>query len=268
MTEFSVQMPPTTQVMDPNVAAAAAAQFCDQVLASPTIMFLPSWESDVTKDCLCNWTARTVTIPLATRAGTQVNFPQLHAVIRIPRYDHFTISILTAHDGICVAQASGHHTIVRQGPPSMYPFMWGGAPYAQVHHDHSNTRKLCPCILGNPAVHVAGPSEVLTDAENMGNSRNLLITAGMCLLCAGFPFAWAAQCCLPIEYVVKNNAGERIASHAIPAVISLPFPNKTMTSELRMGSLTPEQRRLALMARLYHIAIECSMSPGGGAGGV
>ena len=72
MTEFSVQMPPTTQVMDPNVAAAAAAQFCDQVLASPTIMFLPSWESDVTKDCLCNWTARTVTIPLATRAGTQV----------------------------------------------------------------------------------------------------------------------------------------------------------------------------------------------------
>jgi hypothetical protein len=109
---------------------------------------------------------------------------------------------------------------------------------------------------------------VLTDAENMGNSRNLLITAGMWLLCAGFPFAWAAQCCLPIEYVVKNNAGERIASHAIPAVISRePFPNKTMTSELRMGSLTPEQRRLALMARLYHIAIECSMPPGGGGGG-
>ena len=49
MTEFSVQMPPTTQVMDPNVAAAAAAQFCDQVLASLTIMFLPSWESDVKK---------------------------------------------------------------------------------------------------------------------------------------------------------------------------------------------------------------------------
>ena len=262
MTEFSVQMPPTTQVMDPNVAAAAAAQFCDQVLASPTIMFLPSWESDVTKDWLYNWTARTVTIPLATR---EVNFPQLYAVIQIPRYDHFTISILTAHDGVCVAQASGHHTIVRRAPPSMYPFMWGGALYAQVHHDHSNTRKLCPCILGNPAVHVAGPSEVLTDAENMGNSRNLLITAGMWLLCAGFPFAWAAQCCLPIEYVVKNNAGERIASHAIPAVISRePFPNKTMTSELRMGSLTPEQRRLALMARLYHIAIECSMPPGGG----
>lgn len=146
-------MPPTTQVMDPDVAAAAAAQFCDQVLASPTIMFLPSWESDVTKDWTYNWTARTVTIPLATR---EVNFPQLYAVIQIPRYDHFTISILTAHDGVCVAQASGHHTIVRRGPPSMYPFMWGGAPYAQVHHDHSNTRKLCPCILGNPAVHVAG----------------------------------------------------------------------------------------------------------------
>ena len=60
---------------------------------------------------------------------------------------------------------------------------------------------------------------------------------------------------------VKNNAGERVASHAIPA-------NETMTSELRTGSSTPEQRRLALMARLYHIAIECSMSPGGGAGGV
>jgi len=110
---------------------------------------------------------------------------------------------------------------------------------------------------------------VLTDAENMGNSRNLLITAGMWLLCAGFPFAWAAQCCLPIEYVVKNNSGERIASHAIPAVTNqpFPFPNKTMTSELRMGSSTPEQRRLALMARLYHIAIECSMSPGTGGGG-
>jgi len=254
---FSAQAPPAAQAMTSAPNVAAAAQFCDQVLSWPTVVFMPARDSDVAKTMFTGWSARTVTIPLATRAGNQVNPPALHAVIRVPKHDHFTIHVVTAHDGVCVAQASGHRAAAGHGQP----VAWGGAPYGHVHHDSSNRRALLPCVSRDPVVVATGPSEALANAENMGNSRNLLLDVGYCLLCAGIPccFVGSAQ---PTEFIVTNGAGQRIATHEIRGMKSQDTYH-TQTSELRVeeGS-TPEQRRLALMATLYHIAMTCSEKPG------
>ena len=220
---------------DPNIAAAA--QFCDEVLSWPTVVFMPAWDSEVTKTMFTGWSARTITIPLATRAGTQVNPPALHAVIRIPSHDHFTIYVVTAHDGVCVAQASGHRTTVGHGQP----LMWGGVPYGQVRHDRSNRRKLLPCLSWDTTVVATGPLEALTSAENMGNSRNLLLDAGYCLLCAGIPccFVGSTQ---PTEFIVKNSTGQRVALHEIRVMKSQDVYH-LQTSELSVEeSSTPAWR--------------------------
>ena len=274
------QAPPPAQTMtaDPSVVDAAV-RFCDDALASPTVEFLKPVESNV--KIINNFWSKTVTIQIANPAGEKV----LSIIIEIPEYDVWHGSVVTA-EGVCVARVSQEFrarfrmrcsvcdplALERErcvdAPP--VSIEWGGAHFGEVNHDFN--RDLCVCNPNSvkPIAHAQGPVDRIDSAEDPNSTRNKLCKLyiyslalpvfGVCLgLLCGIP----ACMCYPLEFHIKDSAGEKVRGFERPALAVDDFFRSP--GVLHFERMTSEQRRLALVVGMYSTAQRlCHPQEGGG----
>jgi hypothetical protein len=272
---------------DPDIDAAV--RFCDDVLSAPTLMLLPPTVEFGKSTWF--WKHRTVTYPVA-RIET-ASSPALFVKIEIPKKGAWDASVVTA-SGACVARwsqkapAYGHSFIDTNAP-----LEWGGTHFGEV-----GCEPLHPCgILGykqrymkplgmefNPgvnAIFAKGPYGDVMFAEDEYNKRNDLRVRASKICCytcfwVGLP-CWLSDCAQadgePYEALFKTSGGTEIGSYKVEKFQTccrhsherglLPDTEAVV----HFGSMTAEQRRLALVTIMHGAAIAAHPPQGGGGGG-
>ena len=241
----------------------AAVRFCDDVLSAPTLLLLPpTLEFGAVipgSCCVPSWTHRTVTQPVARIETPDV--PALFMKIDIPANGVWDASVVTA-SGACVARWSQKGAFLKPSKPSAAPLEWGGKHFGEVAVDFQGNKK---CWLQpGPVFHAKGPSQDIVFAENLNNKRNCLkslapqIMLFSCFtlnLCALFPLCAADD--EPYEALFKTVGGEEIGGYKMEK-----FPNCCQENDLpkteavvHFGSMTAEQRRLALVTMVQGAAM-------------
>lgn len=252
--------PPPSQAMtaDPSVVAAAV-RVCDDALASPTVEFLSGFGFGLKH--------KTVTIPVANPAGAKI----LSIVIEIPEYGVWHGSIVTA-EGVCVARVSQKECLYPGGqwidaPP--VPIEWGGAHFGEVNHDFIRNPR--SCSPPKPITHAQGPVDRVDFAEDFNSERyKLCKLAKICgLPCfgivPGFIFGCFACMCYPLEFDIKDSAGEKVGGFEKYGIsVDGCFDSPGV---LHFDRMTSEQRRLALVVGMYSMAQHLCQPPSGGGGG-
>ena len=162
-------------------------------------------------------------------------------------------------------------------PPYAAPLVWGGKHFGEVTVEPAgNPGKAC--MPPGPAIYAKGLTQDVVFAEDFNSKRNDLKLLGMKImifscftlnLCALFPLCAADG--EPYEALFKTFGGTEIGGYKIekhreccdPSDNSLP---KT-EAVVHFGSMTAEQRRLALVAIMQGAAGAAHPKEGGGGGG-
>jgi hypothetical protein len=283
---------PVQAMSDPDIDAAV--RFCDDVLSAPTLMLLPPTVEFGKSTWF--WKHRTVTYPVA-RIET-ASSPALFVKIEMPKMGAWDASVVTA-SGACVARWS------QKAPASGFlavnidtnaPLEWGGTHFGEVGSEaihpfgscgHGGYRygkdpKMELTQVG--AIFAKGPSGDVVFAENEYSKRNDLKVLACKIGC----YTWWSCCCVslpcwlpvclqvegePYEALFKTSGGTEIGSYKLEK-----FPIRCGPSYERgllpdteavvhFGSMTAEQRRLALVTIMHGAAIAAHPPQGGGGGG-
>ena len=257
----------------------AAVRFCDDVLSAPTLMLLPPsvefgkstwfWKGF--------WKHRTVTYPVARIEAPDT--PALIVKIEIPSKGVWDASVVTA-SGACVARWSQKAPAKFWMPPNAAPLEWGGKHFGMVAVEPGGNKGQ-RCQPPGHAINAKGPTQDVVFAEDFNSKRNDLKLLGMKImifscftlnLCALFPLCAADG--EPYEALFKTFGGTEIGGYKIekhreccdPSDNSLP---KT-EAVVHFGSMTAEQRRLALVVIMHGAALAAhpkEKKGGGGDGG-
>ena len=244
----------------------AAVRFCDDVLSAPTLMLLPP---TLEKRGSTFWKQKTriVTYPVA-RIETP-DAPALVVKIEIPSKGVWDASVVTA-SGACVARWS--QAPAKSWKPPAAPLEWGGKHFGEVAVDLQGNKGRCCVPLGR-ATHAKGPSQDIVFAEDLNNKRNDLKALGAKImlfscftlnLCAVLPMCAAEN--EPYEALFKTVGGEEIGGYKIETGSGCCQENSLPKHEavVHFGSMTAEQRRLALVTMMQGAAVWAHPEEGGG----
>ena len=202
--------------------------------------------------------------------------PALIVKIEIPSKGVWDASVVTA-SGACVARWSQKAPAKFWMPPNAAPLEWGGKHFGEVAVEPGGNKGQ-RCQPPGQAIHAKGPTQDVVFAEDFNSKRNDLKLLGMKImifscftlnLCALFPLCAADG--EPYEALFKTFGGTEIGGYKIekhreccdPSDNSLP---KT-EAVVHFGSMTAEQRRLALVAIMQGAAGAAHPKEGGGGGG-
>ena len=167
-----------------------------------------------------------------------------------------------------VAKSSGK---VLEAPPAA-PLEWGGKHFGEVAVEpHGNKGR--GCVPPGHAIHAKGPSQDIVFAEDFNNKRNDLKGLGMKImifscftlnLCALLPLCAADD--EPYEALFKTVGGEEIGGYKIESFRECGQENSLPKNEavVHFGSMTVEQRRLALVTIMQGAAVAAHPQEGGG----
>ena len=277
---------PSVQAMMSDADIDAAVRFCDDVLSAPTLILLPP-TVEIDRKSTSFWTFwkhRTVTYPVA-RIET-ASSPALFVKIEMPKKGAWDTSIVTA-SGACVARwwkEDAHDPFVAETPA---PLEWGGTHFGEVGHE-STTHHRCgkhpefELIGREGAIFAKGPTCDVVFAENEYSKRNDLLVRSCkicCYTCCLFGLPCALSACLqaggePYEALFKTSGGTEIGSYKVekfqtywcgPSFERGRLPDTE--GVVHFGSMTAEQRRLALVTIMHGAAMVAGPPEGGGGGG-
>jgi len=274
----------------------AAVRFCDDVLSAPTLILLPPMVELKSTSFFNFWEHRTVTYPVA-RIET-ASSPELFVKIEIPERQTWDASVVTA-SGACVARwsrkapAFGHKI-----EETNAPLEWGGTHFGEVGVEYMHPCGICgyknryakpPGMELNPgvnAIFAKGPYGDVVFAENEYSKRNDLRVreAKFCFntccgcFCVGLPCLWLFSCAQadsePYEALFKTSGGTEIGSYKMENFQNCCGPSYERgilpytEGVVHFGSMTAEQRRLALVTIGYSAAMAAHPPGGGGGGGI
>ncbi len=250
----------------------AAVRFCDDVLSAPTLMLLPptlEFGAVNPGSCFSSWKHRTVTYPVARIETPDV--PALFVKIEIPSKGVWDASVVTA-SGACVARWSQKAPAKFWMPPNAAPLEWGGKHFGEVAVEPGGNKGQ-RCQPPGQAIHAKGPTQDVVFAEDFNSKRNDLKLLGMKImifscftlnLCALFPLCAADG--EPYEALFKTFGGEEIGGYKIEKFLECCQENALPKTEavVHFGSMTAEQRRLALVTMMQGAAVWAHPQEGGG----
>ena len=281
---------PSVQAMMSDADIDAAVRFCDGVLSAPTLILLPP-TVEIARKSTSFWTFwkhRTVTYPVA-RIET-ASSPALFVKIEMPKKGAWDASIVTA-SGACVARwwkedaqdPLPFRAVVAETPA---PLEWGGTHFGEVGHEDT-THHRCgkhpefELIGRKGAIFAKGPTCDVVFAENEYSKRNDLMVRSCkicCYTCCLFGLPCALSACLqaggePYEALFKTSGGTEIGSYKVEKFQNWCGPSfergrlPDTEGVVHFGSMTAEQRRLALVTIMHGAAIAAEPPEGGGGGG-
>jgi len=286
---------PSVQAMMSDADIDAAVRFCDDVLSAPTLILLPP-TVEIARKSTSFWTFwkhRTVTYPVA-RIET-ASSPALFVKIEMPKKGAWDTSIVTA-SGACVARWSKDAPdLMRSYAETPAPLEWGGTHFGEVGHE-STTHPCASCgyggnrygkppemeLIGRPgAIFAKGPNGDVVFAENEYSKRNDLLVRACkigCYTCCLFGLPCALSACLqaggePYEALFKTSGGTEIGSYKVEKFQNCCGPSfergrlPDTEGVVHFGSMTAEQRRLALVTIMHGAAMAAEPPERGGAGG-
>ena len=260
------QAPPPIQAMDADPTVVdAAVRFCDDVLSAPTLMLLPPTLDIEYGGIWGSWQGRTVTYPVA-RIETP-DAPALFVKIEISRKGAWDASVVTA-SGACVARWSQKKFGM---PPPAAPLEWGGKHFGEVAVELQGNKR--GCVPPGEVIYAKGPTQDVVFAEDFNSKRNDLKNLGVMImifscftlnLCALFPLCAAEE--EPYEALFKTVGGEEIGGYKIESFRECGQENSLPKNEavVHFGSMTVEQRRLALVTMMQGAAVAAHPQEGGG----
>ena len=286
---------PSVQAMMSDADIDAAVRFCDDVLSAPTLILLPP-TVEIARKSTSFWTFwkhRTVTYPVA-RIET-ASSPALFVKIEMPKRGAWDTSIVTA-SGACVARWwKDAPDLMRSYAETPAPLEWGGTHFGEVGHE-STTHPCASCgyggnrygkppemeLIGRPgAIFAKGPNGDVVFAENEYSKRNDLLVRACkigCYTCCLFGLPCALSACLqaggePYEALFKTSGGTEIGSYKVEKFQNCCGPSfergrlPDTEGVVHFGSMTAEQRRLALVTIMHGAAMAAEPPERGGAGG-
>ena len=257
----------------------AAVRFCDDVLSAPTLMLLAPTLEKGALNWGSFWYHRTVTYPVA-RIETP-DAPALFVKIEIPKKGAWDASVVTA-SGACVARWSQIPPAMccppPMPPPYAAPLVWGGKHFGEVTVEPAgNPGKAC--MPPGPAIYAKGLTQDVVFAEDFNSKRNDLKALGLQIMLfscfwVGLP-CWLSTCAQadgePYEALFKTAGGAEIGGFKIETHREcFDLSNNTLPKTeavVRFGSMTAEQRRLALVTIMQGAAMAAHPKEGGGGGG-
>lgn len=265
------QAPPPVQMMDADPTVVdAAVRFCDDVLASPyvTLEASPVWNPS---DCNPDPTPYTVTLPITDSSGEKA----LSMIIEVPELYQWHGSIVTA-EGVSVARMSNKSRKRRFFDlfTAPVPVEWdqSGKTFAEVNEEYED----CECCVpnsGKPRLFVEGPRERIYLSVAESHPTRLKLHKAACWL---FPLCFVVPhlvvvcsfCCLSLkeEHAFRDGHEQKVIGKSVSSNRCLPMMPGHQNTSLHLEDMTPEQRRLALVAVMYEAGDFYSSPHEGGSG--
>jgi len=257
----------------------AAVRFCDDVLSAPSLVLLPpTLEKGPLTFGNIFWKHRTVTYPVA-RIETP-DTPALIIKIEIPSKGVWDASIVTA-SGACVARSSVKAPTKFYKPPSQSALVeWGCKRFGVVGAGASSTfesKQRCGTVPGQ-AIFAKGPTQDVVFFEDFNSKRNDWKVAG-CKSIAFGCFYLGIPCAIyyalqadgePYEALFKTFGGTKIGGFKIEkhreCCVSTDDSLPKTEAVVHFGSMTAEQRRLALVVIMHGAALAAHPKEKGGGG--
>ena len=258
----------------------AAVRFCDDVLSAPSLVLLPpTLEKGPLTFGNIFWKHRTVTYPVA-RIETP-DTPALIMKIEIPSKGVWDASIVTA-SGACVARSSMKAPTKFCKPPSQSALVeWGCKRYGVVGvgaQSQFESEQRCGTVPGQ-AIFAKGPTQDVVFFEDLNSKRNDWKVAG-CKSMAFGCFYLGIPCAIyyglqadgePYEALFKTFGGTEIGGFKIEkhreCCVSPDDSLPKTEAVVHFGSMTAEQRRLALVVIMQGAALAAHPKEKGGGGG-
>ena len=261
---MDTQTPPPVQAMDADPTVVdAAVRFCDDVLASPYVTLKsssPHQHAPPVKppgDCY-DPTPYTVTLPITDSSGEKA----LSMIIEVPELYQWHGSIVTA-EGVSVARMSNKSRPRAACGQDIFtepvPIEWGGARFGEVNEAPDPCHPCVPRAYGNPGLFAHGHGDRIYLSMAESNPTKLKLCKAACwLLPLGIVpsfFVLLRMCCVPEEIAFRDGSGEEkvIGKRVMPAPCT-DGCDLLRGSVLHFEDMTPEQRRLALVALMYNFA--------------
>ena len=267
------QAPPPVQTMDADPTVVdAAVRFCDDVLASPyvTLEASPVWNPS---DCNPDPTPYTVTLPITDSSGEMA----LSMIIEVPELYQWHGSIVTA-EGVSVARMS-NKSRKRENlfdlSTTPVPVEWdqSGKIFAEVNEESED----CDCCVLNsgkqPRVFANGPRDRIYLSVAESHPMRLKLHNAACWL---FPLCFVVPhlvvgccfCCLSLkeEHAFRDGHEEKVIGKRVSSNSCIPMMPGHQNTSLHLEDMTPEQRRLALVAVMYEAGDFYSSPHEGGSG--
>ena len=163
-------------------------------------------------------------------------------------------------------------------PPYAAPLVWGGKHFGEVTVEPAgNPGKAC--MPPGPAIYAKGLTQDVVFAEDFNSKRNDLKALGCQIML--FSCFWVGLPCWlstfaqadgePYEALFKTAGGAEIGGFKIETHREcFDLSNNTLPKTeavVRFGSMTAEQRRLALVTIMQDAAMAAHPKEGGGGGG-
>ena len=260
----------------------AAVRFCDDVLSAPSLVLLPPTLEKGPFTCgNIFWKHRTVTYPVA-RIETP-DTPALIIKIEIPSKGVWDASIVTA-SGACVARSSLKAPTKFCKPPSSLKSAlveWGCKRFGVVGAGMSSqfeSKQRCGTVPGQ-AIFAKGPTQDVVFFEDFNSKRNDWKVAG-CKSIAFGCFYLGIPCAIyyglqadgePYEALFKTFGGTEIGGFKIEkhreCCVTTDDSLPKTEAVVHFGSMTAEQRRLALVVIMHGAAMAAHPKEKGGGGG-
>ena len=263
------KVPPSVTAMS-DADIDAAVRFCDDVLSAPSLILLPP-----TVD-LPNlapgrraffWKHRTVTFPVA-RIET-ASSPSLFVKIEIPKQFKWEASIVTA-SGACVARWSQKANLFDKRTSA--PLEWGGTHFGEVRFEHGGPppTKKCSEPPVPPGIFAKGPTLDVVLAEDRYSKRYYLKNRALGIACITCCSPVCLPCVLhdciraddePYKALFRTSGGTEIGSYKVEKLrqyCTQTYARGSLQDTegiVHFGSMTAEQRRLALVTLMHGAAI-------------
>ena len=150
------------------------------------------------------------------------------------------------------------------------PIEWGGAHFGEVNHDFIRNPR--SCTHHKAITHAQGPVDRVDFAEDFNSERYKLFKLAKicgfgvpcCGIVPGVIFACFACTCYPLEFDIKDSAGEKVGGFEKYGIsVDGCFDSPGV---LHFDRMTSEQRRLALVVGMYSMAQHLCQPPSGGGG--
>ena len=246
--------PPPLQVMDADPTVVdAAVRFCEDVLASPNVTLGSRVGSPVGSKMPMK-----VKVPIMDSSGEEV----LSMVFEVPKLYEWHGSIVTA-EGVSVARMSNKSRPRAACGQDIFtepvPIEWGGARFGEVNEAPDPCHPCVPRAYGNPGLFAHGHGDRIYLSMAESNPTKLKLCKAACwLLPLGIVpsfFVLLRMCCVPEEIAFRDGSGEEkvIGKRVMPAPCT-DGCDLLRGSVLHFEDMTPEQRRLALVALMYNFA--------------
>ena len=274
------KVPPSVTAMS-DADIDAAVRFCDDVLSAPSLILLPptvdlpnldpGWRAFF-------WKHRTVTFPVA-RIET-ASSPALFVKIEIPKIFKWDASIVTA-SGACVARWSQKANVFAPGTNA--PLEWGGTHFGEVRVEPGGPPPIKKCFEPPvpPGIFAKGPTLDVVLAEDRYSKKYYLKNRAVGIACITCCSPVCLPCVLhdciraddePYKALFRTSGGTEIGSYKIEKFrecCTQSYARGSLQDTegiVHFGSMTAEQRRLALVTLMHGAAIAAHPPQGGGGG--